>query len=127
MTLVTVAAAIEVAAGLIFMLDPPLVARLVLNADLNGAGEALGHVGGFGLLGLGLACWPGSGSGGGRLAAVRGLLAYNLLAAIFFIYLGIRGALVGVLLWPAAALHAVLAVLIGRVFVLDARDTSPNR
>jgi hypothetical protein len=117
MKLITVAAAIEIAAGLVFIASPPLVARLALNADLNPAGDALGRVLGFGLLGLGLACWPGAAPLSGKSAAVRGLLAYNVLAALFFMYLGVQAALVGLLLWPIAALHAVLAVLLGRIFV----------
>jgi hypothetical protein len=120
--LIAVAAAVEVAAGLIFIVSPSLVVRLILNADLNPAGEAVGRVAGFGLLGLGLACWPGSTPVSGKSAAARGLLAYNLLAAILFIYLGVRGTMVGMLLWPAAVLHAVLAIALGRVFVLDLRD-----
>jgi hypothetical protein len=117
MKLIAVAAAIEVAAGLILIVSPPLVARLMLNADLNAAGEAIGHVAGFGLLGLGLAGWPASAQADGKSAAVRGLLAYNVLGAIFFIYLGIQGTLVGMLLWPAAVLHTVLAILLARVFL----------
>jgi hypothetical protein len=114
MKLIATAAAIEVLAGIILIVSPSLVARLVLNGDLNAPAEALGRIGGFGLLGLGLASWPGS-------APLRGLLAYNVLAALFFIYLGVQGALVGVLLWPAAALHSVLAILLGRAFVRDLR------
>lgn len=122
MKLIAVAAAVEVAAGLIFIVSPPLVARLILNADLNAAGQAVGRVVGFGLLGLGLACWPGSTPVSGKSAAARGLLAYNLLAAIFFVYLGVQGTMVGMLLWPVAVLHAVLAIALGRVFVADFRD-----
>jgi hypothetical protein len=120
--LIAVAAAVEVAAGLIFIVSPSLVVQLILSADLNPAGEALGRVAGFGLLGLGLASWPGSTPVTGKSAAARGLLAYNLLAAILFIYLGVRGTMVGMLLWPAAALHTVLAIALGRIFVLDLRD-----
>jgi hypothetical protein len=42
-----------------------------------------------------------------------------VLAAVFFIYLGIRGELVGPLLWPAAVIHAVIAILLARVFALN--------
>jgi hypothetical protein len=114
MKLMTIAAAIEVLAGVIFVASPSLVTHLVLNSDLNPAGEAVGRVGGFGLFSLGLASWPGS-------TPIRGLLAYNVLAAVFFIYLGIQGTLVGGLLWPVAALHFVLAALLGRIFVRDLR------
>jgi hypothetical protein len=121
MKLTKVAAAVEIAAGLIFMISPSLVAQLVLNAELSPAGEAVGRVGGFGLAGLGIACWLGSAPVSAKSAATRGLLAYNVLAAIFFTYLGVQGALVGILLWPAAVLHAILAVLLGRAFILDVR------
>lgn len=114
MKLIAVAAAIELVAGVIFIAAPQLLARLVLNADVNAAGLAVGRVGGFGLLGLGLASWPSS-------APIRGLLAYNALAALFFIYLGVQGALVGPLLWPAAALHFVLAILLARIFIREPR------
>jgi hypothetical protein len=120
--LIAVAAAVEVAAGFIFIVSPSLVVQLILSVDLNPAGEAVGRVAGFGLLGLGLAAWPGSTPVSGKSAAARGLLAYNLLAAILFIYLGVRGTMVGMLLWPAAALHTVLAIALGCVFVLDLRD-----
>jgi hypothetical protein len=122
MKLIAGAAAVEMAAGLIFIVSPSLVAQLILNADLNPAGEAVGRVAGFGLLGLGLACRPGSTPVSGKSAAARGLLAYNLLAAILFMYLGVRGTMVGMLLWPAAVLHTALAIALGRVFVLDLRD-----
>jgi hypothetical protein len=122
MKLIAVAAAVEMAAGLILIVSPSLVVQLILNADLNPAGEAVGRLAGFGLLGLGLACWPGSTPVSGKSAAARGLLAYNLLAAVLFIYLGVRGTMVGMLLWPAAVLHTVLAIALGRVFVLDLRD-----
>jgi hypothetical protein len=118
MRTIAVAAAVEILAGLVLIVSPSLVARLLLHADLNGGGEIVGRVGGFGLLGLGLACWPASAPVSAKSAASRGLLAYNVLAAILFIYLGVRGTLVGALLWPAAVLHAVLAVLLARVFVL---------
>lgn len=114
MKVIAVAAAVEVAAGCVLIVSPPLVAHLVLNGDLNAAGEAIGRIGGFGLLALGAACWPGSFTANGKNGAIRGLLAYNALASLFFIFLGVRAALVGPLLWPAAILHAVLTVLLAR-------------
>jgi hypothetical protein len=50
------------------------------------------------------------------------LLIYNLLVTLYLLYLGIGGKLVGVLLWPAVALHAMLAILIVRSWlILDRR------
>ena len=44
------------------------------------------------------------------------MLAYNALAAAYFVVLGIGGEFVGVLLWPVAIVHAVLAVLLARTW-----------
>jgi hypothetical protein len=116
MRIVSVAASIEFVAGLVFIVSPSLVAKLLLNTDVDDGARVFARIGGFGLLSLGIACWPASTTiVGGKSATLRGLLAYNALAALLLLYLGIRGAVVGPLLWPAAALHAVLAVLLGRV------------
>jgi len=119
MKLVRFAAATEAAVGLVLIVDPSLVGRLLLGADLSSVAQAVGRIAGFALLALGLACWPRPEPASRRSPAVRGLLAYNVLAAIFFLYLGIGGELVGLLLWPAVALHAALAILLARLFVLD--------
>ena len=41
------------------------------------------------------------------------MLAYNLLATLYLCYLGIAGKPVGMLLWPAVALHLLFTVLLG--------------
>ena len=119
MKLTGFAACVEAATGLVLIIDPSLIAWLLLGAGLSASGQAVGRVAGFALLALGLACWPRPESVSRGGAAVRGLLTYNVLAAIFFLYLGFRGEFVGSLLWPAAALHAALAILLARVFVVD--------
>jgi hypothetical protein len=40
------------------------------------------------------------------------MLAYNLLATPYLGYLGIAGKLVGMLLWPAVALHLLFTALL---------------
>jgi hypothetical protein len=123
MTLTVFAAAVEAVTGLVLVISPSLLAWLLLGADLSASGEAVGRVAGFALLALGLACWPAT-RPVPKSAAVRGLLAYNVLAALFFLYLGVRGEFRGVLLWPAVALHGVLAILLARVFVAGASKES---
>ncbi|MGA8473758.1 MAG: hypothetical protein WB681_01705 [Candidatus Cybelea sp.] len=118
MKLIAFAAATEAAVGVVLVLDPSLVGRLLLGADLSSVAQAVGRIAGFALLALGLACWPGPEPASRRSAAARGLLAYNVLAAIFFLYLGIGREFVGFLLWPAVALHAALAILLTRLFVI---------
>jgi hypothetical protein len=117
--LLGLAAALEGATGLALLIDPPVVARLLLGGDLTGAGAAVGRVAGLGLLSLGLACWPGSGVPRDVTPALRGMLTYNLLATVYLLYLGIDGEGVGMLLWPAVVLHAVLTLLLARWWVKE--------
>jgi len=110
--LTTVSAAIEAATGIALIAVPELVARLLLGAGLSDSGVAVARVGGFALLSLGLACWSTADSA--TLSAVRALFAYNLLAAFYLGYLRVSGEFVAFLIWPACALHAVLALLFAR-------------
>jgi hypothetical protein len=48
---------------------------------------------------------------------MRALLIYNLLATIYLAYLGFSGQLVGILLWPAVAVHVLLSILLGRAWL----------
>jgi hypothetical protein len=108
--LLTLAAALEAITGLALMLDPAVVARLLLGGDLLGVGTALGRVADFALLSLGFACWPRPGPG--NAPALRALMTYNPLVTLYLLYLGIGGEWVGSLLWPAVALHALLTLLL---------------
>jgi hypothetical protein len=123
MKLVRFSAGVEAVTGLALILDPSLVARLLLGTELSAGGAAVGRVAGFALLSLGVACWPQSNPTSRATAAVRSLLLYNALAAILFLYVGFRREFMGVLLWPAAGLHAILAILFARIFVRNDRDT----
>jgi hypothetical protein len=111
-TLVRLSSAIEAATGVALIAVPEFVARLLLGVGLSRSGVAVARVGGFALLSLGLACWPTADST--TLSAVRALFAYNLLAAFYLGYLRASGEFVAFLLWPACALHAVLAFLFAR-------------
>ncbi len=69
-----------------------------------------GRVAGICLVSLGLACWPGKTL---TRAALFSMPGYSLLVTACLLYLGIRGELVGPLLWPAVVLHAVLTWRLG--------------
>ena len=97
--------------GLALVLDPAIVIQLLLGNGDSGVGRPVGRVAGFALLALGIACWPDADSTKVFAPAQRAMLTYNLLIAVFFLYLGIDGGLVGPLLWPAMALHAVITIL----------------
>jgi hypothetical protein len=119
--IVVVAAVEAVATGLLLIFIPSLFGWLILGAELSEAGQALGRLAGIVLLAFGLACWPAPAAANQATAAVRALLIYNLLAAIYLLYLGVGGKLVGALLWPAAVLHAILTILVTRVWHLAGR------
>ena len=116
---IVVVAAVEAAAtSLVLILSPSLFGWLILGAELSEAGQALGRLTGIALLAFGLACWPAPAAANQATSAVRALLIYNLLATIYLLYLGVGGKLVGTLLWPAVALHAILTILVTRVWRL---------
>ena len=111
-TLAMIAAALEVTAGCALIATPTVVVHLLVGASLSSGGIAVGRVGGFGLLSLGLACWP-----SGKIVttqATLALLTYNLLFALYIGYLRVSGGFFGYLLWPACVLHALLALLLAR-------------
>ena len=122
------ASGLEVLTGLGLVVAPSLLARLLFGSDLNGAGEATGRI-----AGLVMVCLA-----AGVLAARRrprgspAILpharspatphALSWLAAAFLIVTGLIGANVGMLLWPAAALHLILAVLLTRAWMESRRS-----
>jgi hypothetical protein len=112
-TLLIVTALGETAVGLTLLFSPPLVAGLLLAATLDApAALIVGRIAGAALLSLGGACWLARDDGPSR--AGRGLVAamllYNCAAVGVLANAGAGAGLVGVLLWPAVALHAALAV-----------------
>ena len=80
----------------------------MLGVGFDGVAIAVARVAGLGLIGLGIACWPGS--------PLIGMMAYSSLVALYLAYLGIVDGLAGVFLWPAVALHCVLSILLGRAW-----------
>jgi hypothetical protein len=108
-TLAGVSAAIEIATGLALIASPNVVAGVLLGANLSGAGDVVGRVGGLGLLSLGLACWPDR--EGVTARAMWSLLLYNLLAAVYLGYLSVGGVFISKMLWVAFGFHALLTPL----------------
>ena len=105
------AAGLEILTGLGLIVAPSLLAHSLFGSDLNAAGEATGRISGFVMLCLAVGCWPRAGESGRHQALVP-LVALSWLAAAFLVVTGLIGANVGFLLWPAAALHLILAALL---------------
>ena len=101
----------EEATGLALLIVPSLVGWLLLGEELTGIAIPVARVAGIALIGLGVACWPGT--------PLVGMLIYSAAVTLYLAYLGIRGEWVGVLLWPAVAIHAILTTLLVRAWLKD--------
>jgi hypothetical protein len=112
-TLLMVTAFVEAATGLALMLSPPLVAALLLGASLDApAALVVGRVAGAALLSLSGACWLARNdrSSHAQRGLIAAMLLYNSASVAVLANAGAGVRLIGVLLWPAVALHAALAV-----------------
>jgi hypothetical protein len=110
--LLIVTAVVETPIGLMLLLSPTLVVAFLLGASLDApAALVVARMAGAALLSLGCACWLARDDGPNR--AVTGLVAamllYNSVAVAVLANAGAVARLVGVLTWPAIALHAALA------------------
>ena len=108
--ILTVAAVVEIATGLVLMIDPAIVIKLLLGIEDSNVVTLLGRFLGVALLSLGVACWPGRPEPTTGLQSFRCMLAYNALIALYLASLGTVGHLGGSLLWPVVVLHAILAL-----------------
>jgi hypothetical protein len=124
--LLKLTAVIEAATGLALIAVPSVVVRLLLGSEISGASIALGRVAGIALLSLGVACWPSLDAPSANLPALRAMLTYNPLVTIYLLSVGIGGELVGYLLWPAVATHAVLTLLLGRAWITNRNRRSES-
>jgi hypothetical protein len=111
--LLIVTALAETAAGVMLLVSPTLVVGFLLGVSLEEpAALVVARIAGAALLSLGCACWLARNDGpnralGGMAAA---MLLYNSAAVAVLTNAGTGARLVGILTWPAVALHAALAV-----------------
>jgi hypothetical protein len=101
----------EALTGLILLVHPPIVIRLLFDSEIAGAGVLMSRIAGIALIALGVACWPDRNT----LRGFFGMLTYSLIAMLYLVYVGANGG-VGILLWPAVAVHAGLCVLLVRAW-----------
>jgi hypothetical protein len=109
--LLIVAAVGEVSIGLILLVYPSIVIRLLFGSEIAGPGVWASRFAGIALIGLGVACWPDS----NPVRAFFGMATYSTLAMLYLAYVGVNGG-IGILLWPAVAVHAVLSLLLVRAW-----------
>ncbi len=113
------AAVVEGLTGLA-LLVAPVVIGLLLGDGLGPTGVAVARVLGIGLLSVGVAGWESQGQDR-RLAPRAGLCTYNVGAAIVFVILGTYVGMNGIVLWPAAVLHALIGAMMLWVILVRAR------
>ena len=106
--IVTAAAWLEIVVGAIVLLAPDVPCLLLFATKPEGTGVPLARFAGIALVALGIACLP-SVVAGSRYGAVLGLFAFNVGTAFLFGWVGVATTLRGLLLWPAAILHAAIA------------------
>jgi hypothetical protein len=111
--LLKLTAIIEAATGLGLLAVPSVVVRLLLGSPLDtSAAVTLGRLAGGALFALGVACWLARGDTQSRAARgiVAAMLLYNVAFAALLAFAGVGLGLHGVILWPAVALHAAMAI-----------------
>jgi hypothetical protein len=109
--LLIVTAFAETATGLMLLVSPTLVVALLLGASLEApAPLVVARMAGAAVLSLGCACWLARNDGQKAGGMVAAMLLYNGVAIAVLANAGTGARLVGVLMWPAVALHTALAV-----------------
>ena len=96
----------EALTGAALLLVPSLVGQLLLGAELTGMSVTVARVAGIALIGLGVACWPGT--------PLVGMLTYSVGITLYLAYVGLAGGPTGILLWPAVILHVIVTVFLAR-------------
>jgi len=99
-------AVLEVATGVALLIVPSLVGLLLFGAELTGMASTVARVTGIALIGLGVACWPGT--------PLLGMLTYGAAVTLYLAFVGIADGRNGILLWPVVAVHAILTALLAR-------------
>jgi hypothetical protein len=114
--LLIVTAFAEVGISLLLLVSPSVPLALLFGvAEASAEVTTVARIAGAALLALGVACWLGRSdrSGSPRPGLLTGVLVYDVGAAVILGHAGLFVGLVGVALWPAVALHAVLAIWCG--------------
>jgi hypothetical protein len=110
--LLIVTAAAETATGLGLAGLPALVVSLLLGGTLDTpAALVVARMTGAAMMSLAIACWLARNDAGSRAARglIGALLFYNAAAVVVLMYAGAGLGLHGILLWPTAVYHVVMA------------------
>jgi hypothetical protein len=109
----SVTAFVEVATGLCLLILPTLLFAVLLGlAQTSVDAIFVGRLAGAALLAIGTASWIARADtrSAAQIGLLTGILIYNVAATLLLAYAGAILKMMGVLLWPAVAIHAILAV-----------------
>ena len=120
--LLYISASVEALTGIVTAVSPSTLVWLLWAVPLTVGGLLVARLTGFALISLAVACWP-LRNPGDEARAIRAMLVYNVLAALYLLIVGARTQFVGVLLWPAVVFHATMSVL----FILALRPSQDKR
>lgn len=110
--LILASAGIELVTGIILILAPSFLGKLLFGIEFPDIARGVARLAGIALAALAIACWPPrQGTATNTGAAIRALLTYNFLAAIYLCYWRLAYHSEGPLLWWAVALHAAFTAL----------------
>ena len=101
----------EAATGLALLMVQSLIGWLLFGEELVGVAIPVARVTGIALIGLAVACWPGT--------PLVGMLTYSAAVTLYLAYVGFAGSLSGILLWPVVVLHLILTALLTRASISD--------
>jgi hypothetical protein len=103
-------AVFEMAAAIALLIVPTLVTSALLNQSLDtAAAVVVARIGGAALAALGVICWFARDLRGTAVnGLLTGLLVYNVAVACLLMQSALSGTS-GLFLWPAVALHLLLA------------------
>jgi hypothetical protein len=102
----------ELGTGLALLIAPSLVVELLLGEGLSSPQSlVLGRITGAALISIGAACSRASFSElSGSRGFVGSMLFYNLAVPVLLTHAAIVDKMCGIAIWPACAIHTVLAI-----------------
>ena len=114
--LLSVGGVLETVSGLGLLLDPAGGASALFGSSMEGAGVAIGRIGGGGLLSLGIACWLArkTPTSPASVGVAWAYLAYNVVTCVTLVWASVALGGGSLLALGGAVLHGVLgAAMLG--------------
>jgi hypothetical protein len=121
--LFNVSAIVEALVGIALLFAPAFAIGLLLGDGLSLTGAAVSRVLGIGLISLGISAWETARQKTHHAPRV-GICTYNAGVAALLSILGTLGGMNGILLWPAAVLHALIGAMMLWVILAPSRKSS---